>query len=78
VSTGDGNRGGEHPENRAKMESMVGQLIEGGHGSGDARRIARECALRQDGDRPGGAQQRDITDADKTRARDRANRTDWT
>jgi len=69
------NRGGENPENRMKARELAGQLIEGGHDPKDARRIARECALRDDGDLPGGTKRRDVSDEDRRRARERANST---
>jgi len=58
--SGNKNRGGENPKNRMRMREMAGQLIEGGEDPVKARRIARDCALRDDGDLPGGTQRRDV------------------
>lgn len=73
MSEGQSNRGGETPENRMRMREMLGQLKESGTDPREARRIVRECALRQDGDLPGRTQRRDISDEDRRRARERAN-----
>jgi len=46
---------GERAKTREMMERMEGQLREGyGMGAERARQIARNCALRHDGDKPGG------------------------
>lgn len=59
MTDGRGNRGGETPENRDRMDGMTRTLVNNGTEYREARRIARECALRQDGDLPGGSQKRD-------------------
>jgi len=56
-----------------RVREMTGQLVEGGHNRADARRIARECALRDDGNLEGGAKRREISDADRREARRKAN-----
>lgn len=76
MSEGGANRGGENPKNRMRMREMFGQLKESGTDPREARRIVRECALRQDGDLPGGARRRDVSDEDRRRARERVNSTD--
>lgn len=54
-------RGGERPAVREAQDRMVGQLVETGQGQMTverAKEIARDCALRHDGDLPGGATRR--------------------
>ena len=50
--------------------------IESGTDRDKARQIARDCALRDDGDKPGGAKPRDVSDADRARIRHKANNLD--
>lgn len=68
-----GNRGGETQGNRSRMDGLTRQLVEGGTAPDRARTIARDCALRSDGDLPGGASRRDISPAERAETRKRAN-----